>query len=122
MAYSAHPSRAKQVPILISSGGDKKTFTVDQTKPLPSGHHFRPVGTVDLQGDVQTVIQITNAGTSGFVILDALQLLRFESKTKTKEERIAAASRMCIAQSFQGLRRRMHEVESEPALSLSSGS
>jgi len=75
MAYSAHPSRAKNVPVSVSSGDSRKTFVVDQTRPLPSGRRFRPVGTVDLRADVETVIQVTNADTIGFVILDALQLL-----------------------------------------------
>ena len=75
MAYSAHPSRAKNVPVTVSCGGSRKTFVVDQTRSLPSGRVFRPVGTVDLRADVETVIQVTNADTTGFVILDALRLL-----------------------------------------------
>ena len=75
MAYSAHQSRAKNVPVTVSCGGASKTFVVDQTRSLPSGRVFRPVGTVDLRADVETVIQVTNADTTGFVILDALQLL-----------------------------------------------
>ena len=51
---------------------------VDQTKPLPTGKHFRLVDTVDLRANVETVIQITNADTIGFVIFDALQLLPVE--------------------------------------------
>lgn len=85
MAYSAHESRAKNVPVTVSSGDYKKTFVVDQTKPLPSGKHFRPVATVAVQADVETVIQITNADTTGFVILDALTLLSVKSKLNTKE-------------------------------------
>ena len=75
MAYSAHSSRAKNVPVTVSCGGSRKTFVVDQTRPLPSGRVFRPVGPVDLRADVETVIQVTNADTIGFVILDALRLL-----------------------------------------------
>ena len=78
MAYSAHATRSKNVPVTISTGADKKTFAVDQTKSLPTGKQFRPVATVNLQADVDTVIQITNADTIGFVILDALQLLPVE--------------------------------------------
>lgn len=79
MAYSAHESRAKNVPLTISYGhNNKKMLEVDQTSPLPAGKHFRPVGTVDLQAGVEAIIQITNAGTTGFVILDALQLLPAE--------------------------------------------
>lgn len=75
MAYSAHETRGKNVPLTVSCGSSKTTFTVDQTKPLPQGKHFRPIDTVYLSGDAETTITITNAGTNGFVILDAIQLL-----------------------------------------------
>jgi len=75
MAYSAHETRAKNVPVTIMSGDRKTTLMVDQTKPLPNGKHFRPIGMCDLQADAETVIHITNADTVGFVILDAFQLL-----------------------------------------------
>ncbi|MEZ6125808.1 MAG: hypothetical protein R3C49_22000 [Planctomycetaceae bacterium] len=85
MAYSAHESRAKNVPVTVSSGDFQMSFEVDQTKPLPSGEHFRPVASVDLRANVETVIEITNADTTGFVIIDALQLLPEETET-IKEE------------------------------------
>jgi len=85
MAYSAHATRSKNVPVTIASGAEKTTFAVDQTKPLPSGKQFRLVATVDLRSDVETVIQVTNADTTGFVIIDALQLLPVELKRKTPE-------------------------------------
>lgn len=85
MAYSAHESRAKNVPVTVYSGDSQMSFEVDQTKSLPTGKHFRRVATVALSEDVETVIQITNADTTGFVILDALQLLPEETETKKKE-------------------------------------
>jgi len=48
---------------------------VDQTLPLPAGTLFREIGTVDLEAKTETVIQISNQETVGFVTLDALQLL-----------------------------------------------
>jgi hypothetical protein len=85
MAYSAHESRAKNVPVAILSEPHKKTFHVDQTRTLTSGKQFRLIETVELSSDVETVIQITNADTTGFVILDALQLLPVELDLKTNE-------------------------------------
>jgi hypothetical protein len=79
MAYSPHETRATKVPVNIQSGGRKTTLTVDQTRPLPAGETFRSVGAVELAGDAETVITVTNTGTSGFVILDALQLLPIEN-------------------------------------------
>ena len=75
MAYSSHETRAKNVPVTVSSGPNHKQLVVDQTEPLQAGKYFRAIGTVDLESESETVIQITNADTIGFVILDALQLL-----------------------------------------------
>lgn len=75
MAYSAHETRAKNVPISVSSGSLRKDFVIDQTVSLPKGKHFRLIDTVDLVADAETIIQITNSNTVGFVILDAIQLL-----------------------------------------------
>lgn len=76
MAYSAHETRAKKVPVIIQSGPRKTELSVDQTKPLPQGEAFRTIGTVELTSDADTVITLSNAGTEGFVILDALQLVK----------------------------------------------
>lgn len=75
MGYSPHATRARNVPVTVVSGSHKKDFLVDQTRPLPSGQRFAPVGTVQLESDVETIITINSGRTTGFVIVDALQLL-----------------------------------------------
>ncbi len=75
MAYSAHETRATNVPVIVTSGAHEKRFTVDQTQPLPSGQQFKLVGNVQLESGVETVITINNRQTVGFVVVDALQLL-----------------------------------------------
>ena len=76
MAYSAHPTRATNVPVLINSGDRRQHLQVDQTQPLPAGSPFRKIGEVELLDETPTTINITNTDTDGFVILDALQLLK----------------------------------------------
>ncbi|MGV3484647.1 MAG: FAD-dependent oxidoreductase [Planctomycetaceae bacterium] len=75
MSYSAHATRATNVPVSVTSGSHKEEFFVDQTKPLPSGQYFRSIGHVTLEGGVETIITISNRDTIGFVIVDAIQLL-----------------------------------------------
>ncbi|SKB02071.1 FAD dependent oxidoreductase [Prosthecobacter debontii] len=75
MAYSAHATRAQKVPVLIVSGGKETTLLADQTQPLPSGEAFRSIGRVTLSQEGESTITVSNAGTEGFVIMDALQLL-----------------------------------------------
>lgn len=78
MAYSAHDSRAGNVPVSITSGAHTTTLLADQTAPLPEGQPFRELGSVLLEAEVETVVLLTNRDTTGFVILDALQLVREE--------------------------------------------
>lgn len=78
IAYSAHETRANNVPVIVTSGDHEKAFTVDQTQPLPPGKHFTPVGNVALESGVETTISVSNRQTVGFVIVDALQLLPTE--------------------------------------------
>ena len=75
MAYSAHSTRAKKVPIKIKSGEHKVSLTVDQTMTMPPGKSFRTIGSVQLLADKESVLTVTNQGTDGFVILDAIQLV-----------------------------------------------
>lgn len=75
MAYSAHETRATNVPLTITSGSLKQEFTVDQTQPMPPGQRFKLVGKVYLESGFETTIMISDQQTVGFVILDALQLL-----------------------------------------------
>jgi hypothetical protein len=75
MAYSAHETRATNVPVIVMSGGRTVELKVDQTEPLPVGDCFRVIGTIELEGNSESMITVSNAGTDGFVILDALQLV-----------------------------------------------
>ncbi|MBL9179021.1 MAG: FAD-dependent oxidoreductase [Verrucomicrobiaceae bacterium] len=75
MAYSAHETRATQAPLTIQNGEKSIELPVDQTQPLPAGEAFRSIGKIDLQKEIETTITLRNAGTNGFVILDALQLV-----------------------------------------------
>lgn len=80
MTYSAHPTRASNVPVIVNSGKQQSRLSVDQRQALPSGQLFRPLGVVELTADVPCSITLSNADTDGFVILDALQLVRQEEK------------------------------------------
>jgi hypothetical protein len=78
MACSPHPTRAAAVPVTIVSGSRNKKLTADQTRPLAAGHAFQLLGEVELEAEVESTIQIQGKDTTGFVILDALQLLPVE--------------------------------------------
>lgn len=75
MAYSAHETCAKNAPIIIESDGQRTPLSFDQTHPLSAGDAFRSAGAIQLSANGETTITISNTGTEGFVILDALQLM-----------------------------------------------
>jgi len=75
MAYSPGPTRATNVPLTVASGPYVTSFTVDQTVPRPAGSVVRAIGTVELVTDQETVITVGTSNTTGFVILDAIQLV-----------------------------------------------
>jgi len=70
LAYSHDGNRSKAVPVNIGS----QTVTVDQTVAPPIDKLFVSLGTFEFGREA--VITISNTGTTGHVIVDAVQLLK----------------------------------------------
>ncbi len=77
VAYSPHETRAAKVPIAVKSGGKETKVLFNQQTPL-GGESFRAAGTFELVAGKETTITISNDGTEGFVIVDAVQLVKVE--------------------------------------------
>ena len=75
LAYSPHPSRASNVPLSIEAGDQSQKIMVNQRLPLDSNSNFRTLQTLELKAGQKVVVHLSNAGTDGFVVVDALQLL-----------------------------------------------
>jgi hypothetical protein len=74
VAYSPHPTRAAKVPVRVECGTGAFELILDETAPLPQGDAFRSIGVVDL-GEGAVSVTLSNSGTTGFVIADAVQFL-----------------------------------------------
>ena len=73
IAYTANPNRATNVPVIVHTGREVERFTLDQkAKPKVDGL-FTSVGQLRLDG--KTTVEISNAKTNGYVIVDAVQFL-----------------------------------------------
>ena len=72
LAWSAHSNRATNVPVTVHHAGGKSTVIMNQRRE-PKDEPFGPVGTYLFEAG-KTKIEISNVGTDGFVIVDALQL------------------------------------------------
>ncbi len=75
LAYSANPNRATNVPVMIELTGGQTQATVDQRKAPPIDGLFVSLGEFEFAADRPAAVTITNQGTNGHVIVDAVQWL-----------------------------------------------
>ena len=73
LAYTADANRAKNVPIRIRHRSGIASAIVDQTAAPPVDKMFVSLGTFLF--DKEAVVAISNAGTTGHVVVDAVQLV-----------------------------------------------
>ena len=73
IAYPAHANRANNVRVTIQHADGRETLTVDQTKPASIDRLFEPLGTFRFEKGQAGWVEISNEGTTGHVIVDAVQ-------------------------------------------------
>jgi hypothetical protein len=73
ISYTPNPNRSKNVPIRVIHQDGEKTVHVDQTQPPTIDGLFTPLGIFSF--DKTATVVISNAGTNGYVVIDAVQLL-----------------------------------------------
>jgi hypothetical protein len=75
VAFTPNANRATNVPVAISSSDGEKTVTfTEREKPEKDGFHSLGA----YRFDKTATITISNAGTDGFVVIDAVQLVPVE--------------------------------------------
>jgi hypothetical protein len=78
IGYTALSNRATNVPVTIKHADGENTVKVDQRKKPPVQGFLFPVGVFRFEKDGAGFIEITNQGTDGHVIVDAVQLVPVE--------------------------------------------
>ncbi|TWU16711.1 FAD-dependent oxidoreductase [Planctomycetes bacterium Poly21] len=74
VAYTSNPNRATNVPVIIRAGDESHEVKVNQQKK-PGRGAFEAIGKFSFPtGDA--TIEINNADTDGYVVVDAVQILR----------------------------------------------
>lgn len=74
-AYSPNNNRATNIPIEIHTADGVKKLTLNQReKPTIEGM-LRSLGTFEFSADQPAAVMVTNKGTDGYVIVDAVQFL-----------------------------------------------
>ncbi|MEM9281358.1 MAG: DUF1549 domain-containing protein [Verrucomicrobiota bacterium] len=104
MAYSAHAGRDRRVPVRIVARDGRHQVFVDETKRPSVGGLFEPLGRFQFEKGGKCEVVISTEGTSGYVIVDAVQLIAVEDIER--EAKAIAASKV---------------GEADPLMSMSEG-
>ena len=75
IAYSALNNRATNTPITIYASGGPQTVRIDQRVKPPIDGLFLSLGTFRFDAAGAARIEISNADTDGYVVVDALQII-----------------------------------------------
>ena len=73
VAYTINANRATNVPVTVKFAGGQKTVIVNQKQSPTRDNIFLPIGTFTF--DKTAEVQISNEGTNGHVIVDAVQFI-----------------------------------------------
>ena len=73
IAYPSNANRASNVPVTIHHADGETKITLDQKKKPAVDDLLQPVGTFRFAQGKGGYVEISNAGTNGFVVIDAVQ-------------------------------------------------
>jgi hypothetical protein len=75
IAYTANPNRATNVPVIVNHADGATTVKMNQQKKPPISELFISVGTFKFEKGKAGNVLISNDGTDGFVVIDAVQFI-----------------------------------------------
>jgi len=75
LGYVANNNRASNVQVKILHAGGTETIKVDQKKVPPIEDSFISLGTFEFTDGKPAAVIVSNAGTDGYVVIDAVQWL-----------------------------------------------
>lgn len=81
LAYSAYPNRATSVPVTVRAPGQTLHRQINEQLSPPIDGLFESLGMENLAAGDAIAVEISNAGTTGYVVVDSVQLLPVKSAT-----------------------------------------
>ncbi|MDA1039260.1 MAG: DUF1553 domain-containing protein [Planctomycetota bacterium] len=75
LAYTANDNRASNVPVSLLTFDGEADLIVDMRKPPPLESRFVSLGTYRFDSSNQWFVMVSNDGTDGYVVVDAVQFL-----------------------------------------------
>ena len=91
-AYTPNGNRAPNVPITILHADGENTLSINQRETPPIGGRFISLGQFRFEKDGQGYVLVSNEGTTGVVVVDALQLIPVEQLAGLADSPPAPAS------------------------------
>ena len=76
LSYPPHPNRSSKVAVEIQSDEGTKTLHIDQRKAPTAENSFHSLGLYKFQADKPGTVTISNTGSDGYVVIDAVQWLK----------------------------------------------
>ncbi|MGI6456084.1 MAG: FAD-dependent oxidoreductase [bacterium] len=76
IAYTTHENRATNVPVTVQSAEGTKELVVNQRRISSSTRPFHSLGEFRFEASQPAVVEISNEGTNGYVIVDAVQWIK----------------------------------------------
>ena len=75
LSYVPYQNRSSNTPVTITTPAGSKTVRINQQQAPEIDRLFHSLGTFELPAGRQTSIVVETAGTDGYVVVDALQLI-----------------------------------------------
>lgn len=75
MSYVPYGNRASNVAVTVMTPAESKTIRIDQRRVPEIDRLFHSLGTFELPAGRETSVVVQTAGTDGYVVVDALQLV-----------------------------------------------
>ncbi|MCM8536851.1 MAG: DUF1553 domain-containing protein [Lentisphaeraceae bacterium] len=85
LAYNSNSGRAKNISVEVHSGGKKSIVTIDQTKQPVYKSRYVSLGLHEFKSVDDAKVVISNEGTSGYVIVDAVKMIPHGMITNVNE-------------------------------------
>jgi hypothetical protein len=78
LAYTYGPTRAENTPVTVFGADGERTLFINQRLPPPIDGRFISLGAYNFERAGQSFVIVSNEGTNGYVIADAVQFLQIE--------------------------------------------
>ncbi len=90
ISYTPSDNRADNVPVSVTHRDGIAEFVVDQRKKPTIEKMYAPLGELRFSKDRDVLVTISNAGTQGYVIVDAIQLHALEKSPVASSQQLVS--------------------------------